>query len=423
MNNLNYGNYIVHITTQQKKIDILHPLNSFGSEKATGTGFFIDHGIILTCYHVIQNGLEIVVTIKKDSTTVKIKAHVKYIFPDDDLAVIELEDKNIECGICEFYIITSSEINKDVNTVGFPLDSYSLKINKGVISGFQDSNIQTDSTLNSGNSGGPLILNNKVIGVNQSKLVGDASNTGYAIPIFRFLILYKLKPKQLKLINKKPNFLFKYQNNEQEFYGFKYGVRVSQLHDKSVLKRNNINVDDLILKVNNNKVDHSGKIKFPFFPDKINLNELYLWFTEGDSITFTIYSASDKKTKDINIIAEYTETNLINYYLETNRQYTFENNGLVFSVFTDYHMENIGDLEMKLSNKVKLLSRYININSKFTIYLADLMYSKLKFTEYPINEIVTHINNVEITSYDILVDIMKSPVKNFRTINNHVYFV
>jgi len=421
MNNLNYENYIVHITTQQKKIDIQHPLNLFGSDKATGTGFFIDQGIILTCYHVVKNSLDIIVTIKKDNK--KIKANVKYIFPDDDLAVIELEDKNIECGVFEFHIITTAEINKDVNTIGFPLNSYSLKINKGVISGFQDSNIQTDSTLNPGNSGGPLILNNKVIGINQSKLGGEASNTGYAIPIFRFLILYKLKQTQLKLINKKPNFLFNYQNNEQKFYDFNYGVRICQLHNNSVLKENNINIDDLILKINNNKIDQNGKIKFPFFPDKINLNELHLWFTEGDSLTFTIYSVSDKKIKDVIIEAKYTETNLINYYLESNRQYTFEKNGLVFSIFTNYHMENIGDIEMKLSNKVKLLSRFIDINNKFTVYLSDLIYSKLTFTEYPVNEIITHINDVEITSYDVLIDIMKKPIENFRTINNHVYFV
>jgi len=421
MNNLNYENYIVHISTRQKKIDIQHPLNLFGSEKATGTGFFIDQGIILTCYHVVQNSLDIIVTIKKNNK--KIKANVKYIFPDDDLAVIELEDKNIECCIFEYHIITTSEINKDVNTIGFPLDSYSLKINQGVISGFQDSNIQTDSTLNPGNSGGPLVLNNKVIGINQSKLGGDASNTGYAIPIFRFLILYKLKPTQLKLINKKPNFLFNYQHNEQKFYDFNYGVRICQLHNNSILKKSNINIDDLILKINNNKIDQNGKIKFSFFPDKINLDELHLWFTEGDNLTFTIYSPYEKKIKNVIIEAKYIETNLINYYLEEDKQNTFEKNGLVFSIFTNYHMKNIGDIEMKLSNKVKLLSRYIDINNKFTVYLSDLLYSKLKFTEYPVNEIITHINDIKITSYDVLIKIMKNPIKNFRTINNHVYFV
>jgi hypothetical protein len=86
-------------------------------------------------------------------------------------------------------------------------------------------------------------------------------------------------------------------------------------------------------------------------------------------------------------------------------------------------MENIGDIEMKLSNKVKLLSRFIDINNKFTVYLSDLLYSKLTFTEYPVNEIITHIKDVEITSYNVLVDIMKKPIENFRTINNHVYFV
>jgi S1-C subfamily serine protease len=217
--NINYENYIVHITVQQKDIDLKHPLNSFGNSKSSGTGFYIDKGLILTCYHVIQNSLEIMVSTKnKSNNTIKIKANIKYIFPDDDLAVIELESQDIIYNVFEYHIITTAEINKDVNTIGYPLNSTSLKINKGVISGFQDSNIQTDSTLNPGNSGGPLVLNNKVIGINQSKMSGEATNTGYAIPIFRFLILFKLKKDQLKLINYKPKFLFKYQRNQQKWF-------------------------------------------------------------------------------------------------------------------------------------------------------------------------------------------------------------
>ena len=150
-----------------------------------------------------QNNLKIQVTVSKNSENIKVNANIKYIFPDDDLAIIELEDKETDYKVFDFYIIQEekalnlevnsvSPLNLEVNTVGFPLNSSSIKINKGVISGFQDSNIQTDSELNPGNSGGPLLYKNKVIGINQSKMIGTASGTGYAIPIFRFYILYKL---------------------------------------------------------------------------------------------------------------------------------------------------------------------------------------------------------------------------------------
>ena len=49
-----------------------------------------------------------------------------------------------------------------VVTIGFPYNSENLIITKGIISGYQDSLIQTDSSLNSGNSGGPILIDHKL---------------------------------------------------------------------------------------------------------------------------------------------------------------------------------------------------------------------------------------------------------------------
>jgi hypothetical protein len=69
-----------------------------------------------------------------------------------------------------------NRINDNENMVlvlGYPLDSNHLKTSKGILSGFQDSFFQTDETLNPGNSGGPLIWNNKIIGINVAKITSD----------------------------------------------------------------------------------------------------------------------------------------------------------------------------------------------------------------------------------------------------------
>ncbi len=63
------------------------------------------------------------------------------------------------------------------------------------------------------------------------------------------------------------------------------------------------------------------------------------------------------------------------------------------------------------------------MDHKFTIYLSDLEYSKLKFTEYPLNEIITHINDIEILNYDILLQVMEKPTIKIRTIDNEIYFI
>ena len=142
----------------QKDIDINHPLNNNSSHQSSGTGVFISLNFkneqnykspdnkyyILTCYHVIENTLNIIVTVSKSNNLDKIKVNgvVKYIFPDDDLAIIEIEHSDIECNILDYLILTKSCNNIDTNTIGYPVESTNLKINRGVISGFQDSNIQ-----------------------------------------------------------------------------------------------------------------------------------------------------------------------------------------------------------------------------------------------------------------------------------------
>lgn len=422
INKMNLEYYIVHITVHQKENNLNHPMNDFGSSKSSGTGFYIEPGVILTCHHVVENSLSITVkTYDQNNEIFDNKAHIKYMFPDDDLAIIEVENKNIIYNIFEYHILTEKINNLEVNTVGFPLNSITLKINKGIISGFQESNIQTDSTLNPGNSGGPLLYNNKVIGINKSRLL-YASNTGFATPIFRFLILYKLKKHDLRLINYKPNLLFLFQNNKQKFHNFNYGVRISEMHKKSCFK-NKIEIDDILLKINGHKIDNEGKIKFPFFPEKINLTDVNLWFTNGDNIVLTYYSNKQNKIIDSIVQLKFHETNLLKYHIELDRKYFFENNGLVFSIFTNYHIDNLDELKMPSMKKIKLLSKFLTINDVFVVYLSDLIHSKLKFSEYPINDIITHINDIEIINYDTLVKVMRNPVTKIKTVDNHVFFV
>jgi hypothetical protein len=69
------------------------------------------------------------------------------------------------------------------------------------------------------------------------------------------------------------------------------------------------------------------------------------------------------------------------------------------------------------------LNRFINNNDKFTVYLSDLIFTKLKFTNYPIDEIITHINEIEILDYDTLIDIMKKDIHSFRTLDNEIYYI
>jgi S1-C subfamily serine protease len=432
MNNIDYTNYVVNIEIQAYNINLDYPeiKELIG---VSGSGFYIDNGLILTCYHVVKSSAKIIVYTKNKNNEYKLNnAFVKYIFPDDDLAVIELENKDILYKIFNFNVITSKNKNNinDVLTIGYP--DKKININNGIISAYTHSKIQTNSTLNPGNSGGPLIIDNdKVIGVNVSYEV-DSNNKYYSIPIFRFLILYQLNKDKLEFINRKPKFLFDYQNNEQKFYDIEYGVLITEIDEKSVLNKYNICVSDLIIEINGHKVNYDGNIKFNFYPDDINIKEMGLWYIVGDTIKFTVIKGINKKKVIIPVIAEYTEENIIDYFPEKNinqKEYLFKINGFTFSVLTKYHLENNVSREKIGEYYSDYICKFKGLNKKFIVYLSNIDINRVSsnVVQYPINKIVTHfwIDNEfkELKNYQIFIDLIKKDITKFKTIDNEIFYI
>ena len=147
---MNWENIVVKLNIKTNDIDFNSPLNIYSIYGSSGTGFFITSKFILTCYHVVKYAMNIEVTYKQTNS---LSCKIKYIFPDDDLAILELDECVDDAILLDFKIIKNkSEIN-EVYTIGFPLGSNNIISTKGIISGFQQSKIQTDAALNSGNSG------------------------------------------------------------------------------------------------------------------------------------------------------------------------------------------------------------------------------------------------------------------------------
>ena len=99
----------------------------------------------------------------------------------------------------------SAQTGEDVFAIGTPSDiSLGQSVTKGIISGKRKIGekiyLQTDVTINSGNSGGPLLNENgEVIGMVTMKLVGDGiEGIGFCVPSNTIMdkLNIKLQPKQ-----------------------------------------------------------------------------------------------------------------------------------------------------------------------------------------------------------------------------------
>ena len=136
-----------------------------------GTGVVItSNGHILTNHHVIEDADEVLVTLADNS---RHKAEVVGIDSPSDLAVLKIDAGNLQPA--EFGDSSQLAIGQWVLAVGNPL-GLERTVTLGIISatgrcdlGVNDYEdfIQTDASVNSGNSGGPLFaLGGQVVGIN-----------------------------------------------------------------------------------------------------------------------------------------------------------------------------------------------------------------------------------------------------------------
>lgn len=170
----------------------------------SGTGFVYKtddkKAYILTNNHVVSAAAKVKVKVMFTNNK-EIEATVEGADEYSDLAVLSVGVDEI-ISVAEIGSTESMRLGDTVFTVGAPLDtSYYWTVTRGVLSGkdrkvevsLSNNNssdyvmkvLQTDASINSGNSGGPLANSNgQVIGITNMKLVSSGvEGIGFAIPI------------------------------------------------------------------------------------------------------------------------------------------------------------------------------------------------------------------------------------------------
>ena len=162
------------------------------ARKATslGSGFIIDDaGHVVTNNHVIQDADEIEVILQDDT---RLKAEVVGRDQKTDIAVLKVDLKGQKYHAISFGDSEKSRVGDWVVAIGNPF-GLGGTVTAGIISargrdisaGPYDNFIQTDASINRGNSGGPLFnLDGQVIGINTAIFSpsGGSVGIGFAVP-------------------------------------------------------------------------------------------------------------------------------------------------------------------------------------------------------------------------------------------------
>ena len=203
------------IKIMENKVVTVYTFDNQGESISSGSGFVVSHHngntFILTNSHVIEDAKSI---------------YIKWVDGNSDKAIIEfdaggsadindialLKVKGIE-GKPVLIKKEPAVVGRDVIAIGSPwFQEYS--VSRGIISSIRDKGtlIQTDTTINQGNSGGPLFeTSGCVVGMNTYGLT-DGVGLNFSISnkvinrfIRKFLPDYSLRNKEYNLIpaNKK----------------------------------------------------------------------------------------------------------------------------------------------------------------------------------------------------------------------------
>ena len=230
-----------------------------------GSGFIINkNGTIITNNHVINNAEDIVVRVGAK----EYKAKVLGADPYSDLAVLKI-DTNEKFTPVKFGNSDKARVGDWVVAIGNPF-GLGGTVTSGIISARNrdinltryDDFIQTDASINQGNSGGPLFnLDGDVIGINTAIIAPGQSGSigiGFAIPanaasnVITQLIQYGETKRgwlgvRIQQVTKEIADVEKLKNTK--------GALVASVGEKSPAEKAGLKAGDIILKFDGKNVD------------------------------------------------------------------------------------------------------------------------------------------------------------------------
>lgn len=160
-------------------------------QSSLGSGVIVDgdKGIIVTNNHVVKDADQIRVTLHDDQT---LTAKVLGVDEKTDLAVLQIDTKQAKLSAAPFGNSDQMRVGDWILAIGNPF-GLGGTVTAGIISarardiksGPYDDYLQTDASINRGNSGGPMFnLKGEIIGINTAIFSpsGGSIGIGFAIP-------------------------------------------------------------------------------------------------------------------------------------------------------------------------------------------------------------------------------------------------
>lgn len=279
---------------------------SRGKLYSTGSGFIFKtdskYGYILTNYHVINGGSNVsVIFTNNKEEEVNVVGYDEY----SDIAVLAV-DKDKVISVATTGSSEDMRIGDTTFAVGTPVDSsiYSWSVTRGILSGknrmvqvdnYVMSVLQTDTAINSGNSGGPLCNSNgEVIGITNMKLASSQiEGMGFAIPIED-----ALKNAETIISGQKISrpYIGVSIYDATNYFSGETGLYVEYVEKDGPADKAGLKKGDKIIKVGDVEVNNSSYFRYQLY--KYNI---------GDKVKITVSRNGSEKTLTVTLTGSGTK--------------------------------------------------------------------------------------------------------------------
>lgn len=408
---------IVKIEVANRMPDYAVPWQAGQFGRGNGTGFMVAPRLFMTNAHVVANAERIYVSPFADPR--KIRAKVKYVAHDADLALVEVEDAAAFEGVP--YLQFSDKMPRledEVRAIGYPIGGNRLSVTRGIVSridtvpyshpaSVSHLTVQIDAAINPGNSGGPVLMGDKVVGVAFQGLM-QANSTGYMIPlpvINRFL--QDVQDGQYDhYVDLGADFFALENPAMRKHYGLQNDTQGALVGDvmKGCSSDGALQPGDVVLAVNGLPVDGSAMIELD--GERVKLEEIAERSFMGDIITFSILRDGQPMQVQVKLAPMPGYEITANVYDELPRYVQFA--GMVFqplqrNVIAAHRLDPT-DFIVEMDEFVR---RGGHMKKKDIVVLTKVLPDEVnaRFKDYG-SRIVTKVNGVEVQGLEHLYSLL-----------------
>lgn len=181
---------IVKIYTYHDVPDYQNPWSRRGTFATTGSGCIISGRKILSNAHVVSDAT--FVQVRRHGQARRYPARILSVSHAADVALLTVDDPEFFEDVKPLEFGGLPYVQQEVLVYGFPLGGDSLSVTRGVVSRVEHQvyahssarflAVQIDAAVNPGNSGGPGLISNRIVGVVMQG-ISQADNIGYLVPV------------------------------------------------------------------------------------------------------------------------------------------------------------------------------------------------------------------------------------------------